>query len=139
MALPIGVTPPIGNTGAVPSTIPSDPITSQSQEPQPQQKSTVADIYDRVFSLNHEENPLAKVSELRGLVTQILQSLMEESTLSEEYNWLIIHDPLTMTRTDADKIYKLGRPASVCSAVVTRSGPLDSPGVEMGDFDAARR
>ena len=64
------------------------------------------EIYAEFLGLISDENPLGKVSELRARVSQLLNTVMSATVASGQYNWLIIHDPLTMTRPDADRIYK---------------------------------
>lgn len=103
MAIPVST---IENTEALPSPAPENPPASQSQGPQTPKELSIADLYSEFWLLINGENPLAKNKELYSLVSKILQKAMSGYKVSGKYNWLIVHDPLAMTRGDTDKIYK---------------------------------
>jgi len=94
----------IENTEALPSAAPSEPNPPQ-EAPLPKEQS-ITDIYGEFWSLINGENPLSKHKEMSALVGKIVQKAMRPYDVAGKYNWIIIHDPLKMLRTDADKIYK---------------------------------
>lgn len=103
----------IENTEGVPtptptkSSIPTVTPTSSLQTPEPPPEKAIDQLYMDFWTLiNTDENPLAKKSALCGLVSKIISKVMEPDPIYSGYNWLIIHDPLTMLRSDTDKIYK---------------------------------
>lgn len=83
-----------------------EPSSSKSQGPQRPKEPSIEDIYSDFWSLLSTENPLSKEQELSGLVSRILQKAMSSYSVSDKYNWLIVHDQLTMMLIDTDKIYK---------------------------------
>ena len=97
---------PVENTEALPSVAPATPPPAQPQGPQTPPEPTTAELYAEFWALINEENPLAKKQELCAHVSKILNLAMRNYEANEKYNWLIIHDPLTMMRGDTDKIYK---------------------------------
>lgn len=97
---------PVENTEALPSIAPATPPPTQPQGPQTPPEPTTAQLYGEFWALINEENPLAKKQELCSRVSKILNLAMSNYETCEKYNWLIIHDPLTMMRGDTDKIYK---------------------------------
>lgn len=90
----------------MPPTNPTAAVKSQALESEPPKQATAPELYGEFFALIVEENPLTKVADLRSLVSRLLKVIMTTSSVTSKYNWLVIHDPLTMTRPDADKIYK---------------------------------
>src|SRR5256885_4712304 len=99
---PLEVAPAIQNTDAVPSNLPGE---SDSLKPAAQKEPTAGEIYRQFFAIIGEENLLAKHSELRSLVRQLIELAVKRHDVAKKYNWLIIHDPLSMTRGDTDRIY----------------------------------
>jgi len=96
----------VQNTEGLPAATPAVPPPTQAQGPQILPEPTITQLYRDFWALINEENPLAKKQELCALVSKILNMAMSGYEAYEQYNWLIIHDPLTMMRGDTDKIYK---------------------------------
>ncbi|MGA3162645.1 MAG: hypothetical protein ABSD77_00380 [Verrucomicrobiota bacterium] len=97
----------VENTEAMPSAAPTEPSSpTQPQGPQAPPEKSLSQIYGEFWALINGENPLAKRKELCECVSKILTKAISLSPAYPKYNWLIIHDPLTMLRTDTDKIYK---------------------------------
>lgn len=98
--------PPIENTEVLPSEAVPEATSNDSVGPQAPKEPTASDIYREFFVLINEQSPLGRLSELRALINRLLETVMRSSKVAEKYNWLVIHDPLMMTRGDTDKIYK---------------------------------
>lgn len=95
----------IENTETLPNPVPSESAAAAHGVPPPKVPSQ-SDLYGEFWSLIRGDNPLSKHDEMSALVGKIIQSAMRPYGVAEKYNWIIIHDPLKMLRSDSDKIYK---------------------------------
>jgi hypothetical protein len=68
-------------------------------------RAKAANISKQIETIIGDEHPLSKLSEFRELVKGLIKETMSRFEVAEKYNWLIIHDPVSMTRADADRIY----------------------------------
>jgi hypothetical protein len=88
----------------VPAEAPAE-VADVPSQPEAPSELTAPELFRQFFDLLSGDSPMAQSVELKKIVSKLLQLTLKKHEVSAKYNWLIIHDPLAMTRADADRIY----------------------------------